>query len=321
MQHSPTFGVYLFFLLSGFVMGGIVRSQRESASDFIANRFLRIYPPLWGAVALYYLLALAQAKAMPGLEPRTLTLWPLVERATQMYDIPIWTLHYELAFYLIVACFIVLKLPNWLVVVSLGVWAGIIVAVDIAFGQFYFHVLPGASLPISCLNLLFIGGMLMALLDIQLARINMVALIGLAISFWLIAVYVDAVPKRLPVLWLYIISLCLALLAFSRLRRIPALILNIGNASYGIYLVHFMVIDMVYLQLRKAGTITGFWSSLPIIAGVALMVAWAYGAAEFAAYKWMKKRMRAGITWPRRAWAGYFAAITDLNNSALPNRT
>src|SRR5947199_10853657 len=81
-------------------------------------------------------------------------------------------------------------------------------------------------------------------------------------------------------------SMCFALLAFSRLQRIPAPIMSMGNASYGIYLVHFIVIDVVYLQLRNAGAITRFWPSLLIIAGFALMVAWAYGAAEFAAYNW-----------------------------------
>jgi exopolysaccharide production protein ExoZ len=99
MQHLPTFGVYLFFVLSGFVMGGIVRSKRETASRFVLNRFLRIYPPLWGAVALYYLLAFAQVKGIPSLEPKTLALWPLIERTTEMYNIPLWTLHYELVFW------------------------------------------------------------------------------------------------------------------------------------------------------------------------------------------------------------------------------
>src|SRR5262249_15758177 len=94
--------------------------------------------------------------------------------------------------------------------------------------------------------------------------------------------------------------MCLALLAFSRLQRVPAPILSIGNASYGIYLVHFIVIDVVYLQLRNAGAVTGFWPSLPIIAGFALLAAWAYGVAEFAVYNWMKERIRAGIPWSRR---------------------
>ena len=299
VQQLPTFGVYLFFVLSGCVMGGIVRS-REGVRGFVVSRFLRIYPPLWGAVALYYVLAFVEGKTIPTLEPKTLALWPLVERSIEMYDIPLWTLHYELAFYLLVAGFIALKLPKWTVAASLGIWAAIIVGLDAAFGQLYFHVLPGAYLPVSCLNLLFIAGMLVALLDIRLLRMSTVVLIGIAISVWLIAAYADTVPKRLPVLWLYLASMCFALLAFSRFQRVPAPIVRVGNASYGIYLVHFILIDLLCRQLRGAGVALGFWPSLPIIAGFALMLAFAYGATEFAAYKWIKERMRAGTRWPRR---------------------
>jgi peptidoglycan/LPS O-acetylase OafA/YrhL len=44
---------------------------------------------------------------------------------------------------------------------------------------------------------------------------------------------------------------------------------SLGDASYGIYLVHFIVIDLVCWEMREAGVALGFWPSLPIIAGFA----------------------------------------------------
>ena len=102
------FGVSVFFLISGFVIPFSLRGQR--AGPFLLARALRIYPTLWAALAVEWLLVRTQS----GLSGRGMVFGPLdyLENALlvnaalggNFVDLVNWTLSVEVMFYLLMAC-------------------------------------------------------------------------------------------------------------------------------------------------------------------------------------------------------------------------
>jgi len=84
-------GVDLFFVISGFVMAGLVYG---SPAKFALNRFTRIYPPFLAALALTLILV-PQPFELVRLV-KSLILWPVYK---DIYLFPAWSLSYEAMFY------------------------------------------------------------------------------------------------------------------------------------------------------------------------------------------------------------------------------
>lgn len=84
-------GVDLFFVISGFVMAGLVKG---SPAKFALDRFTRIYPPFLVALALA--LVLLPAPFDPVRFGKSLILWPFYK---EIYLYPAWSLSYEAMFY------------------------------------------------------------------------------------------------------------------------------------------------------------------------------------------------------------------------------
>lgn len=106
-------GVIILFILSGFLVGGrnleALYRGRISASSFLINRIARIVPPLAGA-----LLFSSVVKFLRGQE---LSLWSLVGNLLGLQNIVpgvtdeigvLWTLPYEIWFYVCILSFILL---------------------------------------------------------------------------------------------------------------------------------------------------------------------------------------------------------------------
>jgi peptidoglycan/LPS O-acetylase OafA/YrhL len=168
MRDLGSSGVYLFFVLSGYLMGEIIRRRRSTALAFLMHRGVRIYPAYWVAAALFCVMSYLSARPVPPFDITTLLLSPVMW-GNSFYGVPAWTLDYEVIFYLIVAVMIAANFSLRIVsAVAIG-WAATIVAIDAAFGQLYFHVLPGPFILLSCMNLLFISGLLVSIHEIKLA--------------------------------------------------------------------------------------------------------------------------------------------------------
>jgi peptidoglycan/LPS O-acetylase OafA/YrhL len=89
-----SFGVDLFFVISGFIMAQV--SKERTAGEFLRDRLWRIYP-LWWIALLPWLLILPRG---PATIASSVTLWPIVDGT---YYVPVlqvgWTLSFELIFY------------------------------------------------------------------------------------------------------------------------------------------------------------------------------------------------------------------------------
>ena len=97
------YGVMLFFMISGFVI--LMSAERGSAGDFAWNRFSRLYPAYWTAVATTF--AVLSMFDLPGRQPSgrlALVNLTMVQNLLGVGSVDgvYWTLHVEMYFYAIV---------------------------------------------------------------------------------------------------------------------------------------------------------------------------------------------------------------------------
>lgn len=110
-------GVYLFFMISGFVIL-MTLDKIRSVRDFVFFRFARLYPTLWTCAACT--LAVVAVLGLPG---REVTLKDALMNITmvpytlgfQFVDQSYWSLEVELFFYGLMAIIVALGLRRWLV--------------------------------------------------------------------------------------------------------------------------------------------------------------------------------------------------------------
>jgi exopolysaccharide production protein ExoZ len=294
----PTFGVFLFFALSGYLMGGIAAEGRTTAGKFAWHRFVRIYPAFWATALIAVLLLAVLRLPIPAPDFAYLALLPL-NAGGGAYDIPAWTLIYEVVFYVLVCGLILVKASKRTTLIAALVWA-VAIFVFHSVGPAYSHVAPGRFIALSSLNLLFIAGAVVALVGARgLDRIPVAALFLGAAGLWRVGTIVDqrSAWKMLG----YATSSALTLIAFSRLTPKARLLISIGDASYGIYLIHYIVLSTLLFVGRLRGVMV---VSLPVaFAGLALTataLSWAYGALEHSFYRRLtaKRPKQAAVTGP-----------------------
>jgi peptidoglycan/LPS O-acetylase OafA/YrhL len=112
--HAGTFGVALFFLVSGYIVPASIE-RRGSVRDFWIGRLFRLYPAFLVTIGIAILLATFG----PGWVPGTYTEQPataLLGHLTMLHEVlgaenmqhQFWTLAYEMVFYLLVTAVFVL---------------------------------------------------------------------------------------------------------------------------------------------------------------------------------------------------------------------
>ncbi len=283
MGQLPTFGVLLFFVLSGFLMGRIAVAGRTTAGQFAWHRFARIYPSYWIAVLLNVLVLLALNQPVAAPDPTYLLLLPLNFGGTP-YEIPAWTLIYESMFYMLVCALIALRAGKRTLLTFCLVWATAIIALDYAELVYFHHVAPGRFIFVSRMNLLFIAGMLLALIGTRwFARVPFAVLLVAAVGLWWVGLKLS--PMLVVPHLAFVTSSALTLIAFSQVTWKSRVLVSLGDASYGIYLVHYFVLTALFRLAARAGLV----ASLPVaFAGfvvLGLAISWAYGALEFSLYR------------------------------------
>lgn len=244
-------GVDFFFVLSGFIIffaHGDEIGDRRRARDYVVKRFIRLFPILW-IVAGSGLLA----KAMIG-EPVSLSvagtslfLYPSLERP---YPLVLWTLRHELLFYL---AFLVLIISRKAGAMLFGVWtaACLVQLGAVASG----HPIEGvAAFLASSYHLDFIMG---AALAAAHNRWNFSAspvplLVGIALVVTWVVIEQTAPFHRHDVvdylsLPAVLGTLCMGtaftivlhgLLRIEPIVKVPKVLIDLGSASYAIYLIH-----------------------------------------------------------------------------------
>lgn len=233
-------GVPFFFVLSGFIILWIHRrdiGRPERVRTYLWRRAVRIYPPYW-AVSLFVIAVYLAAPAYrhggdldPGALIRSFALM-----GAPASVLPVgWSLFYEILFYALFAILIL----NWRAgLAAFALWFALCVAI------------PNATYLTSTFNLLFAMGLAAAWL-VRRHKIPWPTFFfwgGIAafcaVAFW--EKYAAVEPGAPPLL--YGIGPALFLLGAVELERsrgwrAPRPLALLGDASYSLYLVHYLVVS------------------------------------------------------------------------------
>ena len=284
-------GVPLFFILSGWLLGGqVIRADinRRYLRQFWTRRFLRIYPAVWTELLILLLIA----GSIPGLVSQTsydtlhlqfllwLNLPPFM--AAPLNGVW-WTLPVELGFYLL------LPFLGWCV--SFIHWRALLVgSLLITLGwrfwifssaevENYVAILPVLDSLLGTLFTFMLGFSLNFLPDsLTVEQRRRGVIIGLLLllalmqwQLWMDAVYWSG--HWILVVWPPLVALAITVLVYHLQEPLPSmawlssgLLVWLGHVSFGIYLWHFQVMRAMVLLFPDA------WST-PAQSGLALMIA------------------------------------------------
>lgn len=240
-------GVVLFFAISGFV---IALQRSKPVGEFIKHRALRIYPGFWIALALEA--ALFTATGFPvGFRAATFLLYPEIPPGL-VTAIPYWTLTFEVTFYYVAAVLFALRLSDRTLTLIAALW---IVAVQVLgsnpanAAQYAF---PGSAILWSPAMQVLPLGLICGIHFDHLRQAGrgmwiILAVIGFAASF----LVQDMSKLQFLMLGIGSASLILSVADCA----VPHVLRRLGDASYGIYLIHFPILVVLSSSLGLVGLV------------------------------------------------------------------
>jgi exopolysaccharide production protein ExoZ len=225
-------GVNFFFAISGYVISSVCDKSGFSRREFFIKRFFRLYPVYWAVIALTVALKplgvfIPGGSYKIGYIAYSMTLLP--QDGRPFYPVT-WSLEYELMFYILAA----------LIVPFLGLWG----LAAVLFGLvrwsitsppdfFTFHLVAG-------INADFLAGVLAYLLRKPMSYVPPLALIAAGL-FGYYAVAIMQISFSGSVGGFLLISGLIN--ARWRWDRAPLKwLVMIGDASYSLYLIHFILL-------------------------------------------------------------------------------
>lgn len=268
-------GVRLFFVLSGFLITGILLREGVTVSFFV-RRAARLWP------LLYLTLAISLAVNLDGI--RETAWWHLTQTTNLLLfhrhswdgawsSTHLWTLNVEEQFYLVWPFVIGLTPRKWLPVVL-----GLIAAVGPAYRYFVGYDEFAALLPPASLDALAAGG----LMAVAPSR----AVYGLAAVAFPVCV-LSLVVGEMELLEIAAVAVfCGLVLAGSRgeLKLIERRwLIGFGKISYGVYLLHPYVWSVVG---KLGGPRESGWPALLVMSSLTV-------AAAFISFRWFEQPLRA----------------------------
>lgn len=296
-------GVDIFFIISGFVMtisSAPLRRATHPARTFLARRIERVVPMYWIVTTT----KVAVLLLVPALGVNALNGWRHVlasyffipsmtpERVFEPVVIVGWTLNFEMAFYVLFASALAVRWRTLLVL------APVLLIVPLIPGQYFAHVPVWMQFYRSTLLWEFLFGMVLGQAIHWVRRIPwpvglLVALGGLyPLLFWMAPVF-----SYWRGLFWGVPALAVVMGAISMEERwgarSPRWALELGDASYSIYLIHTFALPAVGLWLlewphRWRGEVL-----VALVASVALSTALgelAYRLVERPITEWFKGR-------------------------------
>ena len=250
-------GVDIFFVLSGFIIYySVMRRPEMTRTDFFIARFIRLYPIYWIVIAA---LVFAEVLSLSGGNPQRLDpsviLRSLLLMPSPDYVLGIaWTLVIEVLFYLMFALFFFSSRKAYFI--AMAVWSGLAVTtrifpiegvpywlsgyvlysgiIEFAFGTFAAWL---------CMSGKARGGgvaLMLGIVGFTLGLADLGPLVGLGREF------TYGVPALFMIYGAYAAS-----------PRVPRWLVEIGDASYILYLVHGTVLSIVFRIVLRFGDTTG----------------------------------------------------------------
>lgn len=298
-------GVHVFFVISGFVSGiGYFAPKPSGISvwGFLARRFVRIFPLLWFVVIFYYLLKISLFGTALSFDQFLISMVP-IPVMREPSPVIVWTLRHILLFY----GFFAVLLASRPVGLGLGaVWIALCL-VQTALAVAGMPMTGTAAILASPFNLqLFLG----AAAAWAYHRWPEPALWPLAVFGAVEAAFLVA-QQRLgggrhdmldygsvqATVWVIASGLAVALLVYGlaradRLLRTPAVLLQIGAASYAIYLIHGPAMGVIAkLIARGAPDLSPWVVAAVMMAGATVAGLVLHRWVERPMTRWLGRRM------------------------------
>lgn len=249
-------GVDIFFVISGFIMVAISAGGARTPGEFFRDRLTRVAPLYWLVTLVIVVAVVLPLHLFKSLEPtamnvvRSLLFIPHYSQrwADQISPVlpPGWTLNFEMFFYLLFAISLMFKSRS---TIALVVLCGLLVSGGFLLGPFGSAPLRTYTDP---MLLEFVAG----------ALIGEAYLRGFVIKPWWLGLLVAAFGLMLLAEGAQFESsagriaqgtgaiLVVAACVRPDVRRDRALLHALGDASYSIYLTHFLTL-MVLLKLTS----------------------------------------------------------------------
>jgi peptidoglycan/LPS O-acetylase OafA/YrhL len=300
-----TWGVDLFFVISGFVIGRLMFEDQQRATsnwsprmafDFWMRRMLRIFPIYWVCFLVAMVTALHPVPLSDRFNAEIVPMLLLVVRGNLWLPVA-WTLAFEVYFYTLCAAIILfsaLRMRTAFVAVAV---------VQIVVIILKFAPISGINLPLmtpsSPLVMDFLAGVLVAAICRKTLRLSGISLF---IGVVLIAIGVALVNRRLNAggssgsyPWGFVeqfermitfgtgsafIIYGTVASDIKRLIRIPRGAVMLGDASYSIYLVHLPLLFYIILSSGTLGitlpptpaVFIFYWILLPVAVSFAVYI-------------------------------------------------
>ena len=276
LEDVGNIGVDLFFVLSGFLIYGMLISKPTSFRTYFLKRIRRIYPTFLVVMGLYLVLSFVFPAESKLPHESAAAFWLILENLLLLpglFDVPAiitvaWSLSYEMACYLAIPLMItLLQLRQWPRVLRMGLFLGIS-----ALGFYYFSGHSGHMRVLMFLSgiLLFEtldGGYLRRLPPIGVPALVCAVAVVVLLSEW----HADLWLRYLA-LYLLFFVFCLEVFVstgmsawlFSR-----PFVRWLGNMSYSYYLIHGLALKFLFLVLiwvhpaRHADSDLFWWMLLP----------------------------------------------------------
>jgi exopolysaccharide production protein ExoZ len=282
-------GVDVFFVISGFIIYYIHHKdigQPAKIYSFIYKRFTRIYPLYW--IVLLFKLLIKPTDVLTILI--AFCMFPIRHAFINVS----WTLSYEIFFYLCFGIFI-LKFNKYTKII-LCLFLGSIclkailasMKIELNFGEFYFSFLSSAYIIEFSLGILagylvlnnsllewrywlFFGGIILFSTSslITVSLVNDIANEINAVSF----AQAERISCYLESNFLFffgfpslLIITGAALIDLNDKVKVPHFLLKIGDASYSIYLIHAMILNIITLKLKPINKEYLNYTVIPVIA-------------------------------------------------------
>lgn len=277
-------GVDLFFVISGFVMAHSL-GKSHSARSFLHARFWRIWPLFVLASLVFIAVSHDPTRLAPARLLPSLLILPLSD--TGGYHQPAlpvgWTLAFEAMFYVLVAATIATRRGAFTLLAVTLAAAGLGFVIFIPWAPARMLINPMAAEFALGIAAWLIWSNALARRARPLFCAAGVLLLGAGIA-GLVPLFVPADPKSIVaevspfnrvLVWGFPWALVvLGLADETGSGRSAAILRQLGDASYSIYLVHFIAIGVIDAQLPLPGASVTTWLAInligPLLAGLAV---------------------------------------------------
>lgn len=273
-------GVDLFFIISGYIMCYSTADRKMNGYQFLLHRFQRIMPLYWFTtlVALAVFLYNPKIVNTSGGETSIWASFVLFPNGKKFLNSIGWTLSFEFFYYLIFACFIGRGTDKAIR------WSSLILLVLVVLGWCFNPYAPLLFFVTNILFLEFVFGMgCFYFFNRKGVRMNGVLAVALCLAGVGILVLEQVFPFPgeeglrglcwgIPMLFIFIGLLSLEEVIQRGKSFIKAGLLEIGNASYSLYLSHTFVLSGTAMCLRRLGMAGNPWLFTAVLLVAAVVI-------------------------------------------------